>query len=231
MVSRRRATKVALVAVAAVVASAGCVVDGGNDPSSAFGTPSTGSSAAPTPTSALATIALARLQVTEPNRGLAPYRRAAFATGWDYDPRTGCNTRERVLLDESRTAAAVGPRCKILSGDWRSLYDGAAVTDPRRLQIDHVVPLADAWRSGAAGWPPARRHVFANDLTHGTTLIAVTGASNESKGDSTPDQWRPPDRRAWCRYATDWISVKTTWRLTVTRPERDALADLLHTCP
>lgn len=71
----------------------------------------------------------------------------------------------------------------------------------------------------------------ANDMTHSATLIALTGHTNESKGDSTPDQWRPPDARSWCRYARDWISVKATWRLTVTPPERRALVAMLGTCP
>ena len=168
---------------------------------------------------------------TTPTGRVPDYRRAAFGPdGWDYDPASGCNTRDRVLIAESARPPTMGARCKVLAGQWTSLYDGVSVTDPHLLQIDHLIPLADAWRSGAAGWSPDRRQRFANDLSAPDTLIAVTGRTNESKGDDTPDEWLPPARSAWCTYARDWVDVKARWQLSVTGAERRALAAILAVC-
>lgn len=124
----------------------------------------------------------------------------------------------------------VDDRCRSSGGRWRSAYDGLVTVDPAALEVDHLVPLADAWRSGAAAWTDGRRAAFANDLTDPVTLIAVSSHTNRSKGDSTPDQWLPPDRGAWCDYATAWVDVKLTWRLTVTAPEKATLVQVLGGC-
>ncbi len=118
----------------------------------------------------------------------------------------------------------------MISGRWLSIYDGVEVSDPSELDVDHLVPLAEAWRSGAHAWETDRRAAFANDLSYPDHLIAVTGATNRSKSDSPPNEWRPPLRSTWCRYATAWVTVKTTWSLTVTTAERDALGQMLDTC-
>ncbi len=173
---------------------------------------------------------LGRLRVALVDRALPPYRRKAFGDGWDYDRASGCNTRERVLIAESLTPAVLGPRCKVLSGRWTSRYDGVTTTDPADLQIDHLVPLGDAWGSGASDWTAIRREQFANDLTDPATLIAVTGRTNESKGDKAPDHWLPPDPAARCPYVADWIEVKARWGLSVTPTEHDALARVLAGC-
>ncbi|MCU1369213.1 MAG: endonuclease [Ilumatobacteraceae bacterium] len=161
----------------------------------------------------------------------APYVRDLMDGGdWAYDPATGCNTRELVLIDESLIEPEVDDRCRTTDGRWRSLYDGIVTDDPADLQIDHFVPLAEAWRSGAAAWTPDRRLAFANDRSSPDTLIAVTGSLNQSKGDSTPDEWLPPDRGSWCAYARMWVGVKASWHLSVTAPERARLVDLLAAC-
>lgn len=175
--------------------------------------------------------ALETLTVAEPDPNLPPYRRDAFGgDGWDYDPVSRCNTRERVLIEESVVAAVVDDRCRVVVGRWVSLYDGLVTADPADLQIDHLVPLAEAWRSGAARWSEDRRNRFANDLSDPATLIAVSGRTNQSKSDSTPDRWLPPDEEAWCRYAAEWATVKAEWDLSVTVAERDRLVAVLESC-
>lgn len=173
---------------------------------------------------------LGRLRLAETDPTLPQYRRKAFGPGWEFDRATGCNTRDRVLLDEATGPVVRGARCKILSGRWTSPYDGATVTDPARLQIDHRVPLAVAWRSGAAAWTPERRSQYANDLTDPNTLVAVSSKLNEEKGDDRPDQWMPPAAADRCEYAADWVEVKARWDMTVTDTERNALASVLARC-
>ena len=174
--------------------------------------------------------AVDRLVVSEPADDLPTYHRDAFGDGWDYDPATGCNTRERVLIAESLVPATLAERCHPTTGRWTSLYDAVTTTDPARLEIDHLVPLADAWRSGASGWSAARREAYANDLADPDVLIAVTSHTNRSKSDRTPDRWLPPDRAAWCTYATAWVEVKVRYRLTVTGAEKATLVRLLEGC-
>lgn len=140
----------------------------------------------------------------------------------------GCDTRDAVLRRDG-TGVVVSAECHITAGSWRSPYDGKTWTDPQRVDIDHVVPLANAWRSGADAWTDARRADFANDLTR-PQLLAVTAAVNRAKGDQDPSQWKPPDRTFWCGYADRWITVKAYYHLTVTGAERAALSDMLATC-
>jgi Protein of unknown function (DUF1524) len=140
----------------------------------------------------------------------------------------GCDTRD-VVLEHQGTGVQVSGDCKISAGHWTSPYDDKTYTDPQKLQIDHLVPLANAWRSGAKNWTTPQRQDFANDLTR-PQLLAVTSSLNEAKGDQGPDQWKPPNREFWCQYAEDWISVKHFWQLTVTTAEKVALTDMLGTC-
>jgi uncharacterized protein DUF1524 len=181
----------------------------------------------PNPPSASASrTALAKLTVHAAT-SQASYARSKFGSGW-ISQGNGCDTRDRVLLrDGLGTMASVN--CTITAAHWRSIYDGAIITARSQVQIDHIVPLAKAWRSGASGWTRARRVRFANDLTD-PQLIAVSASSNTSKGDRGPEAWKPPRRRVWCLYARWWIDVKTAWALTVTGKEKGALRTMLNEC-
>jgi hypothetical protein len=75
-----------------------------------------------------------------------------------------------------------------------------AIGEAVDARIDHVVPLAEAWRSGAAAWNADQRERFANDLVD-PQLIAVSASSNRSKGDQDPAEWKPPRRVTWCLYS------------------------------
>lgn len=146
----------------------------------------------------------------------------------DFDGN-GCDARDDVLGAES--VSGVGRSgCDVTGGGWVSIYDGVSVTDPAALEVDHLVALAEAWRSGAQAWDSGRRAHFANHLDEPDHLIAVTASSKRSKGDSPPDLWRPPQRSSWCRYATASVTVKVSWDLTATTRERDVLGEMLATC-
>jgi hypothetical protein len=136
-----------------------------------------------------------------------------------------CDVRDSVLKRDGTDIKLSG--CNVVDGRWTSAYDGRTFTDPKDVDIDHMVPLANAWRSGAADWTDGKRGDFANDLTR-PQLLTVSASSNRSKGDQDP--WKPPSRDYWCRYAEDWITVKSYWRLTVTSAEKTALTDMLGTC-
>ncbi|MFE7560183.1 hypothetical protein [Kitasatospora sp. NPDC057500] len=73
------------------------------------------------------------------------------------------------------------------------------------------------------------RRAFANDLEH-SQLIAVSAASNRSKGDKTPDAWRPPAASYWCTYSRAWTDTEHLYGLSVTKPGKAALNEMLDTC-
>ncbi|MFE9813303.1 HNH endonuclease family protein [Streptomyces sp. NPDC005227] len=146
------------------------------------------------------------------------------------DPADGCDTRKEVLLAEAVDAPEVGPRCALSGGRWWSQYDQVWVTSASSLDVDHMVPLAEAWDSGAAAWTAARREAYANDQGAPNSLIAVSGSSNRSKADKDPAGWLPvPADR--CTYVVDWVADKLRWQLTADAAEWAALARLAGACP
>ncbi|CEN60654.1 hypothetical protein ASPCAL03089 [Aspergillus calidoustus] len=139
-----------------------------------------------------------------------------------------CDTRDLVLVRDG-TGVSTGSGCSISGGSWYSPYDGETWTQSSDVDIDHVVPLANAWRSGASEWTTAEREAFANDLDN-PQLIAVTDNVNQEKGDSGPEEWIPPLASYSCPYGKMWIFIKYTYGLTITQAEKSALEGLLDAC-
>jgi hypothetical protein len=156
---------------------------------------------------------------------MAGYSRELFAH-WVAISGT-CNARETVLKRDG-SGVNVDGACAPTSGTWFSQYDAVTVSSSSSVDIDHVAPLAEAWRSGASGWSTSTRQAFANDLSH-PQLIAVTASSNRSKGDEDPSTWTP--RTAYdCTYAKIWITSKHAWTLRLQSTEKSALQGLLNGC-
>lgn len=177
---------------------------------------------------------LAALPVVDTPRAPA-YDRDAFGPAWADVDRNGCDTRNDVLArDLTAVTFKPGTRdCVVLSGRLADRYTGQGI-DFRRgqdtsslVQVDHVVALADAWRSGAHAWTAEERTRFANDPQN---LLAVDGAANQDKGAASADAWLPPQRGYRCRYVATQVSVKARWALSVTTAERRAIARTLDSC-
>ncbi|MFI0162105.1 HNH endonuclease family protein [Streptomyces albidoflavus] len=173
--------------------------------------------------------AVAALQSADESR--TGYSRSAFKhwTAGD-NPTDGCNTRKEVLLAEAVTAPEVGSGCAITGGTWFSYYDEATVDGARGLDIDHMVPLAEAWDSGASAWTAARREAYANDQGQASSLVAVTARTNRSKSDQDPAEWLPPAPGALCRYGAEWTATKLRWNLTIDEQEKTTLLDIASSC-
>jgi hypothetical protein len=153
------------------------------------------------------------------------YDRDLFRHWSDLDG-DGCTTREQVLIDERKSGQVRG--CDVVDGRWRSVYDGDVTSNPSNFDIDHYVPLKEAWDSGAWRWNAATRERFANDLGYPGALIAVSASSNRSKSDRDPAEWLP--ERGICVYAKTWIAVKFRWRLAVDSDEKSTLTRILQGC-
>ncbi len=163
----------------------------------------------------------------ENNRG---YNRDRF-TGWLDRDHDGCNTRAEVLMQESRRRVRRTASCIVTRGRWFSTYDGRMISRPRRIRVDHVVPLAEAWGSGARRWSAGTRHRYANDLRFAGSLRAVSQSSNRSKRDDDPAAWLPPRAAARCAYVRDWVAIKWRWGLSINVAERAAIRKVLRQCP
>lgn len=140
---------------------------------------------------------------------------------------SGCDTRDAVLIREVVDGGNVSG-CNV-SGTWVSLYDNKSTTDPGSFDIDHMVPLKEAWGSGAWNWDSATREAYANDMDYAYSLIAVTANSNRSKSDQDPTTWMPTVMDG-CEYVGRWVGVKHRWELTVDAAEKDKILSVLSWC-
>ena len=167
------------------------------------------------------------LQLTVAEDKATGYKRALFKHWIDVD-KDGCDTRAEVLIEEAIVKPKIGTKCKLTGGKWLSAYDGKTVTKSSDLDVDHMVPLAEAWRSGAWKWTAAQRQAYANDLDNSEALIAVTLSTNRSKGDKDPALWLPAKEQ--CTYAENWIAIKVKYSLTVDAKEATKLNTLINSC-
>jgi hypothetical protein len=140
----------------------------------------------------------------------------------------GCDARDEVLIEEADDPPTVGTGCSLSGGRWYSYYDGVSHTETSDIDIDHMVPLAEAWDSGAYDWSASRRESYANDLGDHRTLVGVTDSVNQAKGDQDPAEWLPDEQR--CRYLREFVAVKIRWSLAVDSAEKSALEDLAGGC-
>ena len=195
------------------------------DAAGAAAIPAPPTTAAPRPL--LAQLAALTIRAEQPPAG---YDRSLFRHWVDADG-DGCDTRREVLIAEAVTAPTIGAGCALSGGRWRSVYDNATETGSGRgFDVDHLVPLAEAWESGAWAWSRDDRERYANDLGYDHALVAVSARSNRAKGARDPAEWLPPDASAHCWYAAAWITVKVRWDLTVDSAEADTLRSLIAGC-
>lgn len=167
---------------------------------------------------------------TEPPGGMTGYDRDAFPHWSDLDG-DGCDTRDEILARDL-THVTVGRDCEIVTGTLHGPYSGDVIrvrdSDADGIHVDHVVALAYAWRHGADEWGERRREHFANDPSN---LLATDDGANIGKSDQGPADWRPDRRGFRCEYATIFIEAAAEYDLSITKPDRRALAGMLDTCP
>nr|WP_227985405.1 HNH endonuclease family protein [Nocardia spumae] len=167
-------------------------------------------------------------------------RGCVFGPAWsdDHDGpggHDGCDSRNSVLAGQLREVRfRPGTHdCVVVAGVLADPYTGHRIgfdrARAREVQIDHVYPLAAAWDMGAAGWAPAQRIRFANDIAF--NLLAVDGSSNMNKGDRTPADWLPPARAYHCFYAGKYLTTAIRYGLPISAGDRTVLARVAAGCP
>lgn len=159
-----------------------------------------------------------------------PYDRQKHFGDWIDDSRdNNCmNTRAKVLFSFSMKPVTFTNkfRCVIETGQWKDFYTGALFNRADQIQIDHFVPLKQAYITGAWRWDRKARCLYGNFLFNGINLLPVSGRENMSKGDRAPDAYMPPDQTAWCGYIRNWLTIKLIWNLVLTESEASAIAQI-----
>lgn len=184
------------------------------------------------PTGAFAADYSAPLQTAVEDLPVAPESRDGYDRDkfehWIDEDGDGCHTRNEVLLEEADEAPTRSGTCTLSGGRWYSYYDGVSWTNTSDIDIDHMVPLAEAWDSGAHEWDAATRRTYANDLGDYRTLVGVTDNVNQSKSDQDIAEWLPEKQQ--CRYLREFVAVKHRWKLSVDSAEKAAMQELAGTC-
>ncbi|MEU6559723.1 HNH endonuclease family protein [Nocardia nova] len=243
---RRLAAVLAPVVLAVVVAVAYSFLDGKNTATD----PKPDSAAAATFSGKDVNDLLAKL-VVAPEAPMTGYSREKFPH-WDQDtPDHGfgdkfaqyakCTTRDVMMLrDATGSVTLDASTCKLSvgkDGGWRDRYgvlDAKTgklkpykwITDPAGVDAEHIVPLAEAWRSGAQSRDTDTRRNIANDAVN---LVASDPSANRSKGDQDAANYIPPGV-FHCEYVQRYISIKVKYALNIDEAEQKALRTAVDDC-
>lgn len=133
---------------------------------------------------------------------------------WIDEDGDGLNTRHEVLAEESLIKPVISNN-KVVSGKWFDKYTGKYFTNPSDLDIDHLVPLKNAYISGASNWSKKKKNRYYNYLKYDNHLIAVSKSANRNKSDKSPVEWLPPNKEYQCEYVREWYKIKTAWGLSI----------------
>lgn len=160
------------------------------------------------------------------------YDRKEFGGSWD--SWRSCNTRQKILGRDVKEAKIDSDGCTVIGGKLPDPYTGRTIelvnksAVSRKVQIDHVVALANAWQTGASQWGDDKREQLANDDLE---LIAVSSNANQEKSDADVAGWLPSNRGFRCAYVARQIAVKLKYALWVTSAEKTAMTRVLNSCP
>jgi hypothetical protein len=145
------------------------------------------------------------------------------------------NTRAKVLVRDSEVDVTFRgtKRCVVEQGEWHDPYADSDVTTSKQIQIDHMVPLKNAYDNGAWQWDYKTRCLYANFLGYHDHLVSAGAHENMSKGDSGPEGYLPPNLSYRCQYIKNWMMIKLVWRLRMTPDEAQALHETAYNynCP
>jgi len=162
-------------------------------------------------------------------------RRQQFGSWKNFNPEENCyNTRAEILIRDSLEPVSFSERnpCLVKNGRWHDPYTGLDHYESSDIQIDHLVPLKNAYVSGAWKWDKKRRCHYGNFMAYNSHLVAVNGRENMRKGDRSPARYMPPNTRAACAYLQQWLNIKAVWNLTLEEDEAEAIRSLMqaHRC-
>ncbi|MFQ6398635.1 HNH endonuclease family protein [Nocardia sp. KC 131] len=161
--------------------------------------------------------------------------------GAEFSQYSRCTSREVMMLRDATGSVTLDPKTCELSvgkdGGWRDQYgfiDSKTgklkpykwMTDPATVDAEHIVALAEAWRSGAGKRDEDTRRRIANDAVN---LEASDPSANRSKGDQDVANYLPPGTFR-CVYLERYVQIKIKYALTVDPAEHTALRTAVEDC-
>ena len=158
-----------------------------------------------------------------------PYDRREQFGPWvsPKDDNTCLNIRGLVMVrDADGPVTFTADGCSVRSGAWQDPYTAKIFKMAEEIQVDHFVPLKNAYMTGGFEWDANKRCLYANYMGNNFHLLAVNASENMSKGGSTPLDYVPPNKRYVCQYLKQWLSVKAIWQLRITPPEAQAIQNV-----
>lgn len=161
--------------------------------------------------------------------GVSKYNRSHDFGGWIDEDGDCQNTRQEVLIRDAEAPPTLSEDgCKVIKGLWNDPYTGEIFTNPKDLDIDHLVPLKNAYISGADQWDKEKRVKYANYLGNDYHLIAVKASENRKKSDKGPEKYLPPKKDYQCQYVSDWTKVKNEWKLSINSEEAKTILKICN---
>ncbi len=160
------------------------------------------------------------------------YNRSNFGEPWSDIDGNGCDQRNDILARDLMQTER-NRHCAVLSGSFIDPYTGQELAFTRGahssqdVPIDHVVALAHAWVSGAMSLTEEERTHLANDPLN---LQATGQTPNTNKSSKDASRWLPQAGYR-CEYVARQVSVKAAYDLWVTPQEKEAMGQVLKTCP
>lgn len=120
-------------------------------------------------------------------------------------------------------------QARVVDGHFTDPYTGKDVHviggKAYDADIDHLVPLSEAWDSGASAWSQQKRVQLANDMDN---LIYVGSGINRSKSDKDAAEFLPSYEPAVCQYVISQIRVKGNYKLSVDSAEKAAMQQVIN---
>jgi len=168
-----------------------------------------------------------------PEVSVEAYERIHHFGSWVKNKKSGdCfNTRNKVLVRENTGTIVLkeSNKCSVATGEWIDVYSGRTMTDAQaEIQIDHMVPLKEAYTSGAFKWTFKERCLYGNYLGYRNHLVAVSGEENNEKSAKTPEDYMPSNPAYQCEYLKDWLKIKSIWGLSLAPEEMKAIRKLVE---
>lgn len=149
------------------------------------------------------------------------------------------NTREEVLYRDAKVGSTIlldkskketknkKEACYIIGGQWEDPYSRDVITDPKKIDIDHVIPLKYVATHGGQDWDKDKKEAYANDYEG---LLAVSATENRKKSDKGPEEYMPPNIEFHCDYSKQFIYMAYKYNISITEGDKKVLKKGLNAC-
>lgn len=136
------------------------------------------------------------------------------------------DTRQEILIRDAFGPVRLSPDgCRVVEGLWGDPYGGGWITDPREIEIDHIVAQSQARK--AREWTREEFVAFYRDPLN---LVAVSRVENQYKRSKTVADYLPPNPRARCWFVRRVDAVRRKYGLTFGPLDMQVLSEWRERC-